>query len=660
MEGELGATARPAASGLLVAENAAVPGAALPLTAATRAPRAPTRCARRAGQRTASPSTGRSPSAPAAAEARRRARREAGAGRAPEGDERGCGDDAVDARPGRASSSRAAGRDGEAEGEAGSSESAVSAAATAARPSGQPPGRTAATRWSSPAAAAAPAATAARCSRLAELLHGCLRRPLGEVRRRPAGDREPDLSCLPPGRPALESDRGLRGAPPRGPRPSAAGRERRTAPGRRRRRSAGAGRAAAPGATVHPCSIAFAVSTIVPPQNGWKPASASQRRRRPPTRPPAGPAGSPRSRSGRDVGERAGDVAVRGEALLLVHQREPEVEQLDRDAGAVLEQDVGRLDVAVDDPVGVRVRERPRAPARPPRARPRRRALRRASPRAACARRRTRRRCRRVPRPAPARGRAGSGGAGAGRPRPPPARPASRPCPRARRSSARRRARSRPRARARPSPSRRCRAGARAGNGSGPGCREPERRQVETSTICLAPTGETPPRGEQLRLSRKTITRVKSGSRPGRGHMSEYDSDIEFDFFDDPETGETPPPARASAVAAPAGGPPPKRPTEHRGTAAGRAARRPDRVRDPDRRPARPLGAELLRHQQEVLVQELPRTRCAQLGRDSNRLGDVAVARRSPTPGITAGQLANKMDTLAASSSRATWRRRRS
>ena len=61
---------------------------------------------------------------------------------------------------------------------------------------------------------------------------------------------------------------------------------------------------------------------------------------------------------GCDVRERSGHVADGGQRVRAVELGEPEVEQADRDLVAVLEQDVRRLDVAVDDPGSVRVRER--------------------------------------------------------------------------------------------------------------------------------------------------------------------------------------------------------------------------------------------------------------------------------------------------------------
>ena len=60
---------------------------------------------------------------------------------------------------------------------------------------------------------------------------------------------------------------------------------------------------------------------------------------------------------GRDVRERAGDVAYGRERLVLVHHGEAEVEELDARVRAVREEDVRRLHVAVDDAVRVRVRK---------------------------------------------------------------------------------------------------------------------------------------------------------------------------------------------------------------------------------------------------------------------------------------------------------------
>ena len=61
---------------------------------------------------------------------------------------------------------------------------------------------------------------------------------------------------------------------------------------------------------------------------------------------------------GGDVGEGSGHVALRGQRLGLAHPGEAEVEQAGRDALPLGEEHVGRLDVAVQDPLGVRVRQR--------------------------------------------------------------------------------------------------------------------------------------------------------------------------------------------------------------------------------------------------------------------------------------------------------------
>ena len=60
---------------------------------------------------------------------------------------------------------------------------------------------------------------------------------------------------------------------------------------------------------------------------------------------------------GRDVGERAGHVADRGQRLRLVELGQAEVEQAHRDAVVLGEQDVRRLDVPMDDSAAVGVRE---------------------------------------------------------------------------------------------------------------------------------------------------------------------------------------------------------------------------------------------------------------------------------------------------------------
>src|ERR1700693_1632059 len=47
--------------------------------------------------------------------------------------------------------------------------------------------------------------------------------------------------------------------------------------------------------------------------------------------------------------------------------------------------------------------------------------------------------------------------------------------------------------------------------------------------------------------------------------MSEHDSDIEFDFFDEQETGEGPPSPDRPRSQRPPGGPPPRRPSDRPG-----------------------------------------------------------------------------------------------
>ena len=61
---------------------------------------------------------------------------------------------------------------------------------------------------------------------------------------------------------------------------------------------------------------------------------------------------------GRDVRERARDVSDSRERVGTVELREAEVEEADRDGVTVLDEDVRGLDVTVDDPGAVRVRER--------------------------------------------------------------------------------------------------------------------------------------------------------------------------------------------------------------------------------------------------------------------------------------------------------------
>ena len=60
---------------------------------------------------------------------------------------------------------------------------------------------------------------------------------------------------------------------------------------------------------------------------------------------------------GRDVRERSRDVARSGQRLGLRKPSQSEVEQPDRDALSVRHQDVRGLDIAVDDPASVSVRQ---------------------------------------------------------------------------------------------------------------------------------------------------------------------------------------------------------------------------------------------------------------------------------------------------------------
>ena len=106
-----------------------------------------------------------------------------------------------------------------------------------------------------------------------------------------------------------------------------------------------------------PASIARAVSSIEPRQNGCRPRE----------RLPQHHADRPDVRSRRrlaarepfrrDVRKRSGYIAGLGQRLGLGHLREPEVEHPRRDPVAVHEEDVRGLDVAVEDSGGVGVGE---------------------------------------------------------------------------------------------------------------------------------------------------------------------------------------------------------------------------------------------------------------------------------------------------------------
>ena len=76
-------------------------------------------------------------------------------------------------------------------------------------------------------------------------------------------------------------------------------------------------------------------------------------------RPDVGGLGGERARKAfrRDVGERSGNVALGGQGLGLLDLGEAEVEHLRVNPAALCQQDVRRLDVTVDDPAPVSVRQ---------------------------------------------------------------------------------------------------------------------------------------------------------------------------------------------------------------------------------------------------------------------------------------------------------------
>jgi hypothetical protein len=126
--------------------------------------------------------------------------------------------------------------------------------------------------------------------------------------------------------------------------------------------------------------------------------------------------------------------------------------------------------------------------------------------------------------------------------------------------------------------------------------------------------------------------------------MSEYDPDIEFDFFEEPETDEAPPSRGRSRSQRPPGGPP-QRPPERHGIS-------------PTLRLAGLIAFAILIVVLLVLwVQSCSGTskkssyqhyvdKIAPLALDSNR-GGTALATAIATPGIKAAELATKMDQLA-------------
>ena len=76
-------------------------------------------------------------------------------------------------------------------------------------------------------------------------------------------------------------------------------------------------------------------------------------------RPDVGGLGGERARKAlrRDIGERPGHVALGGQGLGLLDLGQTEVEHLRVDPAALRQQDVRRLDVTVDDPAPVSVRQ---------------------------------------------------------------------------------------------------------------------------------------------------------------------------------------------------------------------------------------------------------------------------------------------------------------
>ena len=105
-----------------------------------------------------------------------------------------------------------------------------------------------------------------------------------------------------------------------------------------------------------PSPIARALSSTEAFQNGWMPASASQSSTPTDQTSLAAVAGRPARRSG-EMYASVPHVSDGRQRVGLVHLGQSEVEEADGDRVPLGEQDVRRLDVAVDDAARVRVRE---------------------------------------------------------------------------------------------------------------------------------------------------------------------------------------------------------------------------------------------------------------------------------------------------------------
>ena len=324
-----------------------------------------------------------------------------------------------------------------------------------------------------------------------------------------------------------------RAAPPPARRPKGAAPDRARARGRPAAASAWAGRDGAPTSGAAPASIARAVSSMDVCQNGWRPASASQSITPTAQTSAASVASSPASRSGAMYASVPGTspcaVSVSASAMRASPKSSSRTDTSSPSASSTFDGFTSRWRI----PARARARA-PRRSARSPRSRRGRPARPPASPRGTCALGRTRRRCRRVADRARTRRRGGSAGW----------------------RSARRRVRL-------PLGARRRLALAGddlqrdvepvllvPGQPDGAGAAAPERTQrpvapEDESTSFQRKRGvrHTPPTGwrpgRTLLLSHRSGRERSKVCRRTRSRMSTYDDDnIEFDFFDEPETKE--------------------------------------------------------------------------------------------------------------------------